>query len=196
MNILDAVKKLRFKTSAGMMECKNALKESGGDIEKAVDILRKKGIAKAAKKASRIAGQGLVESYIHTGNRIGVLLEVNCETDFVARNSDFRKMTKEFAMQVAAANPMYVAIENVPKESIEKEKDIYRSQIKGKPANVTEKIVEGKLTKYFSEVCLLEQPFIKDPNLKIKELLTQLIAKLGENVVVKRFMRFEVGEEY
>jgi len=196
MNILDAVKKLRFKTSAGMMECKNALKESGGDIEKAVEILRKKGIAKAAKKASRVAGQGLVESYIHTGNRIGVLLEVNCETDFVARNSDFRKITKELAMQVAAANPMYVAAENVPKESIEKEKEIYRSQIKGKPANVTEKIVEGKLTKYFSEVCLLEQPFIKDPNLKIKELLTQLIAKLGENVVVKRFIRFEVGEEY
>ncbi|MBL7072178.1 MAG: translation elongation factor Ts [Candidatus Omnitrophica bacterium] len=196
MNILEAVKKLRFKTSAGMMECKSALKESGGDIEKAVDILRKKGIAKAAKKASRIAGQGLVECYIHTGNRIGVLLEVNCETDFVARNGDFRKITKELAMQVAAANPMYVSIESVPKRSIEKEKEIYRSQIKGKPANVTEKIVEGKLSKYFSEVCLLEQPFIKDPNLKIKELLTQLIAKLGENIVVKRFTRFEVGEEY
>ncbi|MFH1394779.1 MAG: translation elongation factor Ts [Candidatus Omnitrophota bacterium] len=196
MSILDAVKKLRFKTSAGMMECKAALKEANGDIEKAVEVLRKKGIAKAAKKASRIAGQGLVESYIHTGNRIGVLLEVNCETDFVARNSEFRKITKELAMQVAAANPLYVSREEVPANAIEKEKEIFRSQIKDKPANVTEKIVDGKLDKYFSEVCLLEQPFIKDPNLKINELLTQLIAKLGENIVVKRFTRFEVGEEY
>ncbi len=196
MNILDEIKKLRFKTSAGMMDCKAALKEAGGDIEKAVAVLRKKGIAKAAKKASRIAGQGIIESYIHTGNRIGVLLEVNCETDFVARNSEFRKITKEIAMQVAAANPLYVSRECVPKDSIEREKDIYRSQVKGKPANVAEKIVEGKLDKYFSEACLLEQPFIKDPNFKINEIITQLIAKLGENIVVKRFTRFEVGEEY
>jgi len=196
MNILAEIKKLRFKTSAGMMDCKAALKEAGGDIEKAVAVLRKKGIAKAAKKASRIAGQGIVESYIHTGNRIGVLLEVNCETDFVARNSEFRKVTKEVAMQVAAANPLYVSRECVPKEMIEKEKDVYRSQVKGKPANVAEKIVEGKLDKYFSETCLLEQSFIKDPNFKINEIITQLIAKLGENIVVKRFTRFEVGEEY
>jgi len=196
MNILDEIKKLRFKTSAGMMDCKTALKEAGGDIEKAVAVLRKKGIAKAAKKASRIAGQGIIESYIHTGNRIGVLLEVNCETDFVARNSEFRQITKELAMQVAAANPLYVSRECVPKDSIEKEKDIFRSQVKGKPANVAEKIVEGKLDKYFSEACLLEQPFIKDPNFKINEIITQLIAKLGENIVVKRFTRFEVGEEY
>jgi len=196
MNILEEIKKLRFKTSAGMMDCKTALKEAGGDIEKAVAVLRKKGIAKAAKKASRIAGEGIVESYIHTGNRIGVLLEVNCETDFVARNSEFRKITKELAMQVAAANPLYVSRDSVPKDSIEKEKDIYRSQVKGKPANVIEKIVEGKLDKYFSEVCLLEQPFIKDPNVRINEIVTQLISKLGENIVVKRFMRFEVGEEY
>jgi len=195
MSILDAVKKLRFKTSAGMMECKEALKESGGDIDKAIEILRKKGIAKAAKKSDRVAGQGVIESYIHMGDRIGVLVEVNCETDFVARNNDFRKMTRELAMQVAAANPLYVTREEVPEASIEKEKDIARSQVKDKPDNVTEKIVDGKLEKYFSEVCLIEQPFIKDPNLRIKDLLTQIIATLGENIVVKRFVRFEIGEE-
>jgi len=196
MNILENIKKLRFKTSAGMMECKEALKEADGDIEKAIEILRKKGIAKAAKKSSRIAGQGVIESYIHTGNRIGVLLEVNCETDFVARNHEFKKLTRELTMQVAAANPLYVAREDVPEDSIEKEKDIFRTQVTGKPDNVVEKIVDGKLEKYFSEVCLLEQPFIKDPNMKIKEMLTQVIAKLGENLVVKRFVRYEVGEEY
>jgi len=196
MNILDAVKKLRFKTSAGMMECKEALKESGGDIEKAVEILRKKGIAKAAKKASRVAGQGAIESYIHMGNRIGVLVEVNCETDFVAKNHEFKKVVNELAMQVAAANPQYVSRDDIPADVIEKEKDIFRSQITGKPDNVAGKIVEGKLEKYFSEVCLIEQPFIKDPNLKIKDIVTQLIAKLGENIVVKRFVRYEVGEEF
>jgi elongation factor Ts len=195
MSIMDAIKKLRFKTSAGVMECKEALKESGGDIEKAVEILRKKGIAKAAKKSSRIAGQGLVESYIHMGNRIGVLVEVNCETDFVARNHDFKKIVKELTMQVAAANPLYVSREDVAEDAIEKEKEIFRSQVKDKPADVTEKIVEGKIEKYFSEVCLLEQPFIKDPNVKIKDLVTQLIAKIGENIVVKRFIRYELGEE-
>jgi elongation factor Ts len=195
MSVMDAIKKLRFKTSAGVMECKEALKESGGDIEKAVEILRKKGIAKAAKKSSRIAGQGLVESYIHMGNRIGVLVEVNCETDFVARNHDFKKIVKELTMQVAAANPLYVSREDVAEDAIEKEKEIFRSQVKDKPADVTEKIVEGKIEKYFSEVCLLEQPFIKDPNVKIKDLVTQLIAKIGENIVVKRFIRYELGEE-
>lgn len=196
MSILDAVKKLRIKTSAGMVECKEALKESGGDIEKAIVILRKRGIAKASKKSTREAGQGVIESYIHMGDRIGVLLEVNCETDFVARNTDFRKVTKEIALQVAASNPLYVTREEVPEVSIEKEKEIFRSQIKDKPDDVVEKIVDGKLEKYFSEVCLIEQPFIKDPNLKIKDLLTQLIATLGENIVVKRFVRFEIGEEY
>lgn len=196
MHILDAVKKLRFKTSAGMMECKEALKESGGDIEKAVEILRKKGSAKAAKKASRVTGEGVIESYIHTGARIGVLLEVNCETDFVARNADFRKVTKDIAMQIAAVNPLYVSKEDVPQGAMEKEKEIFRNQITGKSGNVVEKIVEGKLEKYFSEVCLIEQFFIKDPSLKIKDILTQLIAKLGENVVIKRFVRFEVGEEF
>jgi elongation factor Ts len=195
MSVMDAIKKLRFKTSAGVMECKEALKESGGDIEKAVEILRKKGIAKAAKKASRVAGQGLIESYIHMGNRIGVLIEVNCETDFVARNHDFKKVVKELAMQVAASNPLYVTKEDVTEDAIESEREIFRSQVKDKPENVTEKIVDGKLEKYFSEVCLLEQPFIKDPNVKIKDLITQLIAKIGENIIIKRFVRYELGEE-
>jgi len=196
MSIMDAVKKLRFKTSAGMMECKAALKEADGDIDKAIEVLRKKGIAKAAKKTSRVAGQGIIESYIHMGNRIGVLLEVNCETDFVAKNHDFRAFTKELVMQVAAANPMYVSREDIPAEVIEKEKEIGRIQVKDKPENVVEKIVDGKLEKYYSEVCLLEQPFIKDPNLRIKDILTQTIATLGENIVVKRFTRYEVGEEF
>ncbi|NQT32216.1 MAG: translation elongation factor Ts [Candidatus Omnitrophica bacterium] len=196
MSLMDAVKKLRFKTSAGMVDCKDALKESGGDIDKAVEILRKKGIAKAAKKATRIAGQGVIESYIHMGNRIGVLVEVNCETDFVARNNDFRKLTKEIAMQVAAANPLYVSKDEIPEDAIEKEKEIFRSQVKDKPAEVTEKIVNGKLEKYFSEACLIEQPFIKDPNVKIKDLITQTIATIGENIQIKRFARYEVGEEF
>ncbi|HPN73500.1 MAG TPA: translation elongation factor Ts [Candidatus Omnitrophota bacterium] len=194
MDLMEAVKSLRFKTSAGMVECKDALKEANGDIDKAVEILRKKGIAKAAKKTDRVTSQGVIESYIHMGDRIGVLLEVNCETDFVARTEDFRKLTKDIAMQVAAANPLYVTREEAPAEAIEKEKEIARAQIKDKPAPVVEKIVEGKLEKYYSETCLLEQPFIKDPNLKIKDLLTQAIAKTGENIVVRRFSRFEIGE--
>ena len=194
MNLMDAVKNLRFKTSAGMMECKDALKESNGDIEKAVDILRKKGIAKAAKKTERTAGQGVIESYIHMGDRMGVLLEVNCETDFVARTEDFRKLTKDIAMQVAAAHPLYVDRSEVAPEAIEKEKEIALAQIKDKPKAVAEKIVEGKLEKYYSETCLLEQPYIKEPSIKIKDLVTQAIAKTGENIVVKRFARFEVGE--
>ena len=157
--------------------------------------MRKKGIAKAAKKASRIAGQGVIETYVHMGNRIGVLVELNCETDFVARNHDFRKVAKELAMQVAAANPLYVTREEVTPDAVEKEKDIFRSQVTGKPEDVIEKIVDGKMEKYFSDVCLLEQPFIKDPNVKIKDLITQLIAKIGENIMIKRFVRFELGEE-
>ncbi len=196
MSMMDKIKKLRFKTSAGMMECKSALKEADGDIEKAIDVLRKKGAAKAAKKASRVAGQGMIESYIHTGNRIGVMLELNCETDFVARNAEFKSTARELAMQVAAASPAYVSRDEVPADIVEKEKDIYRSHTKGKPAEVTEKIVNGKLEKYFAETCLLEQPFIKDPNVKVNELITQLVSKLGENIMVKRFARFEVGEEF
>jgi len=196
MSFLEAVKKLRDKTSAGMMECKQALKEASGDVEKAIEFLRKNGIAKAEKKASRATGQGLVESYIHTGGRIGVLLEINCETDFVARGDDFKGLMKDLCMQIAAANPMYVRKEEVPQESIEKEKEIYRSQMKDKPENVVEKILDGKLAKYYSEVCLLEQPYIKDPNLKVNDLVTAVIAKLGENIVVRRFARFAIGEEF
>lgn len=195
MSFLEAVKNLRFKTSAGMMECKEALKEANGDIDKAVDILRKKGIAKAAKKASRVAGQGVIDSYIHTGNKIGVLVEVDCETDFVARNNDYRRLVKELTMQVAASNPLYVSRDEVPAEVIEKEKEVFRGQVTGKPAEVVEKIVDGKIEKYFSDVCLLEQPYIKDPNIRVKDLITQLIAVIGENIVVRRFIRFEVGEE-
>jgi len=196
MSTTEDIKKLRFKTSAGMMECKDALKESNGDIDKAIEILRKKGITKAAKKASRIAGQGIIETYVHTGGRIGVMLEVNCETDFVARNNEFKQLTKDLAMQVAAANPVYVSREEIPKEILEKEREIFASQIKDKPDNVVEKIVEGKITKYFSETCLLEQPFIKDPDKKVNELVASAIATLGENIVIKRFKRFEVGEEF
>ncbi|MFA6636733.1 MAG: translation elongation factor Ts [Candidatus Omnitrophota bacterium] len=194
MNLMDAIKDLRFKTSAGMMECKEALKEAKGDVGKAVEVLRKKGIAKAAKKTDRVAGQGVIESYIHMGDRIGVLLEVNCETDFVARTDNFRKLTKDIAMQIAASNPLYVDRSEVSELAIEKEKEIARAQIKDKPEAVVEKIVEGKLEKYYSETCLLEQPYIKDPNIRIKDLVTQSIATIGENIVVKRFARFEVGE--
>ena len=196
MSFLEAVKKLRDKTSAGMMECKQALKAASGDVEKAIEFLRKNGIAKAEKKASRTAGQGLVESYIHTGGRIGVLLEINCETDFVARGDDFKGLVKDVCMQIAAANPMYVSRDEVPQISIDKEKEIYRSQMKDKPEAVIEKILDGKLAKYYSEVCLLEQPYIKDPNLKVKDLVTAVVAKLGENIVVKRFARFALGEEF
>jgi elongation factor Ts len=195
MDFMEIVKDLRLRTSAGIMECKEALKESNGDIEKAIEILRKKGAAKASKKAVRAADQGMIESYIHMGNRIGVLLEVNCETDFVARNSDFRNAVKEIAMQIAASNPMYVTREEVPAELVEKEKEIHRSQIAGKPENVIEKIVEGKLEKFFSDVCLVEQPFIKDPNIRIKDMITNLIATIGENIVIRRFARFELGEK-
>ncbi|MBF0216139.1 MAG: translation elongation factor Ts [Candidatus Omnitrophica bacterium] len=194
MDQIEAVKELRFKTSAGMVECREALKESGWDIEKAVDILRKKGAAKAAKKASRSAGEGLVEAYIHTGGKIGVLIEVNCETDFVARNEDFKVFARDLAMQVAAVNPIYVSRENVPAADIEREKEVYRSQITGKPENVVEKILDGKLEKYFQDVCLLDQSFVKDPDKRIKDILAELVSKIGENIVVRRFTRYALGE--
>lgn len=195
MSELDAVKKLRDKTSAGMMDCKKALKEAGGKLEKAIEVLRKKGIAKAAKKSTRTAEQGVIESYVHMGGNIGVLVEVNCETDFVAKNDKFRELTKDLAMQVAAANPEYVSSEDVPEEIVNKEKEIIKTQIKDKPENVIDKIVEGKLKKYYSQVCLLEQPYIKDPDLTIRDLVTQTIAKIGENIVIRRFVRYEVGSE-
>ncbi len=198
--MIDVIKKLRETTGAGMMDCKNALKDAKGDVAKAVDILRAKGLAKAKKKSSRAAKQGLVHSYIHMGGKIGVLVEVNCETDFVARNDDFKAFTKDVAMQIAAVNPSFVKKEDVPKEIVDKEKDIIKAQLKEsggkkKPAQVIEKIVEGKLDKYYQEACLLEQPFIKDTNVKIKDLLTSLIAKIGENMSIRRFTRYQLGEE-
>lgn len=189
------VKTLRDKTNVGMMECKVALKESGGDIDAAVDILRKKGVAVAAKKQGRSAKDGLIQSYIHAGGKIGVMVEVNCETDFVAKNEGFEALCKDIAMHIAAANPLYVQREEVPQQELEKEKAIYKEQIKGKPENIIDKIVEGKVGKYYAEVCLLEQQFVKDPELSIKDLLTQKIAEIGENIQIKRFVRFQLGEE-
>lgn len=192
----DMVKELREKTGAGMMECKKALQESNGDFEKAVTVLRQKGLASASKKAGRTASEGLVSSYIHM-DRIGVLVEVNCETDFVARTEDFRNLVKDIAMHIAAANPVYISREQVPQETIEKEKEIYRAQITGKPPQVVEKIIEGKLEKFYNDTCLLDQVFIKDPEqkMKVKDLITEKIAKLGENIVVRRFARFQLGEK-
>lgn len=190
------VKELREKTSAGMMECKKALTESNGDFEKAIDYLRQKGLATAAKKASRSASEGLVSSYIHM-DKIGVLLEVNCETDFVAKTDDFKGLVKDISLHIAATNPSYLSREDVPQDVIEREKDIYRAQVANKPPQIVEKIVEGKLDKFFSDMCLLEQVFVKDPEqkLKIKELVTEKIAKLGENIVIRRFVRFQLGEK-
>ncbi|MCS7214664.1 MAG: translation elongation factor Ts [Thermodesulfovibrio sp.] len=188
------VKELREKTGAGMMECKKALEASGGDFNKAIEILRQKGLATAQKKASREAREGIIASYIHM-DKIGVMLELNCETDFVARNEEFRQLAKDIAMQIAAANPQYIQRQDIPQEVIEKEKEIYRSQIKGnKPPQVIEKIVEGKLEKFFEEMCLLEQPFIKDPEKKIKDLIAEKVAKFGENIMLRRFVRFQVGQ--
>ncbi|HHY14532.1 MAG TPA: translation elongation factor Ts [Firmicutes bacterium] len=190
------VKELREKTGAGMMDCKNALVAKDGDIEAAVDYLREKGLAAAAKKAGRIAAEGIVESYIHMGGRIGVLVEVNCETDFVAKTEDFHSLAKDIAMHIAAAKPEYVSREDIPEEVLEHEKNIYRTIAKneGKPEHIIDKIVEGRIDKYIEEICLLEQPFVKDTDLTIQELLTAKIAKIGENISVRRFARFERGE--
>jgi elongation factor Ts len=194
----EMVKRLREQTGAGVMDCKAALEATTGDFQGAVEYLRKKGLADAAKKAHREAREGLVASYIHAGGKIGVLVEVNCETDFVARTADFQQLVKDLAMQVAAANPGYVSREQVPDAVVDKEREIYRQQMAGqnKPAPVLEKIVDGKLEKFFAELCLLDQPFIKDASGKtrVKDLVDQATAKLGERVAVKRFMRFQVGE--
>uniref|UniRef100_A0A7C3MH59 Elongation factor Ts n=1 Tax=Dictyoglomus thermophilum TaxID=14 RepID=A0A7C3MH59_DICTH len=194
---IEMIKELRERTGAGVMEAKRALEEANGDMEKAVTILREKGVIKAAKKAGRIAKEGIIEAYIHTGEKLGVLVEVNCETDFVARTDEFRRLAKEIALQIAGMNPQYVSKEDVPQEVIEKEKEIYRTQLKneGKPDHVIEKIIEGKLEKFYEEVCLLEQPFVRNPEIKVKDLITEAISKLGENIVVRRFARFVVGEE-
>jgi elongation factor Ts len=188
------VKQLREKTNAGMMDCKRALTESGGDLEKAETILRTKGIAGASKKATRAAKEGIVASYIHLQGKVGVLVEVNCETDFVAKNANFREFVKDITLHVAAAHPLYVSREEVPAKTIEAERAIYEAQVKGKPANVVSKIVDGKLDKFYSTVCLLEQGFIKNPDQTIKELVSSRITELGENIVIRRFTRYLVGE--
>lgn len=192
----EMIKELREKTQAGMLDCKKALIECDGDMEKAVDYLRKKGLAAANKREGRIAKEGVIASYIHNNSKLGVLLELNCETDFVARNQDFQDLAKDLCMQVAASNPLYVAPEDVPANVLEREKEIYREQLKesGKPANVIEKIVEGKLAKFYSEVCLLEQEFIKDNKVIIKDLIKNKIATYGENITVGRFVRFQIGQ--
>ncbi|MBM7867139.1 translation elongation factor Ts [Heliobacterium gestii] len=190
------VKELRERTGAGMMECKKALAHTDGDMEKAVAYLRERGLAAAAKKASRVAAEGLVEAYIHGGGRIGVLVEVNCETDFVAKTDDYKALCKDIAMQIAAAKPEYVRREEVPTEQIEKEKEILRNQAlnEGKPAKIVDKMVEGRVEKFYKEICLLEQPFIKNPDVTVQQMITEAVAKIGENINVRRFVRFELGE--
>jgi len=188
------VKQLREKTNAGMMDCKRALTESGGDLEKAEAILRTKGIASAGKKASRATKEGIVASYIHLQGKVGVLVEVNCETDFVAKNENFRGFVKDITLHIAAAHPLYVSREDVPAQLVESERAIYEAQVQGKPANVVSKIVEGKLDKFYSTVCLLEQGFIKNPDQTIKELTAAKVAELGENILIRRFTRYSVGE--
>ncbi len=190
------VKELRERTGAGMMDCKKALVETDGDIEKAIDELRTKGLAKAAKKAGRIASEGLVLAYIHGGGRIGVLVEVNCETDFVAKTDEYKEFVKDIAMQVAAANPDYVRREEVPEEVLNREKEVLRAQAReeGKPENIVEKMLAGRIEKYYKEHCLLEQPFVKDPDKTIQDLVNEKISKIGENISIRRFVRYEVGE--
>jgi len=190
------VKELREKSGAPMMDCKNALAEAKGDMEQAFVLLRKKGMATAAKKATRVTSEGSVTSYIHAGGKIGVLLEVNCESDFVARTTDFQNLVHDIAMHIAAVDPKFVRREDVTPEAFEREKDIYRSQAAatGKPAPVVEKIVEGKMAKFYEEVCLLDQPFIKDQTISVQQLIASVIGKLGENISVRRFARFKVGE--
>jgi elongation factor Ts len=190
------VRELREKTGAGMMDCKKALAETGGNFEKAVDYLRQKGLATAAKRAGRVASEGRIGSYVHAGGKIGVMVEVNCETDFVAKTDDFQAFTKDIAMQIAASNPLFVRREEVPPETLEREREIYRIQAReaGKPEKILDKIIEGKLEKFFGEVCLMEQAFVKDTDITIQDLLNGLIGKLGEKIEIRRFSRFQVGE--
>ncbi len=191
------VKELRERTKAGMMDCKKALEESQGDMEKAIAWLRQKGLAVAAKRAGRATAEGIVASYIHAGGKLGVLVEVNCETDFVAKTDQFQEFAKDIAMQIAATNPVAIRREDVPEEFVEKEKQILINQAKetGKPDHIIEKIVQGRLEKMYKEVCLLEQPFVKNPDLTIQDLLNELIGKLGENITIRRFVRYQVGAE-
>jgi len=188
------VKELRDKSGAGMMDCKKALAATGGDMDKAIDELRKKGLAAAQKKSSRSTREGAIDSYVHAGGKIGVLVEVGVETDFVARSDPFREFTHDLAMQVAASSPLWVRRDEVPADVVEREKSIYREQAKGKPDKVVEKMLEGKLNKFFQEVCLMEQPFVKDPDRTIEQLRTDLVGVIGENIEVRRFVRFQLGE--
>lgn len=192
----NMVKELREKTGAGMMDCKKALAETGGDFQRALDYLRQKGLATAAKRAGRVASEGRVGSYIHAGGKIGVMVEVNCETDFVAKTDDFQAFAKDIAMHIAASNPSYIRREEVTADVLEREKEIYRAQARDakKPEKVMEKIVEGKLEKFYGEVCLVEQAFVKDPDITIQDLLNGLIGKLGEKIEIRRFTRYQVGE--
>ena len=185
---------LRKTTGAGLMDCKKALVETGGDFDAAVDLLRKKGVATAAKKAGRDASEGIIETYIHTGGKVGVMIELNCETDFVAKNEDFQAFARDICMHIAAAGPICVSREEVPEADLEKEREIAMAQAEGKPPQAIQKIVEGKLEKYFSQICLLDQPFVKDPDKSVKDLLTERIAAVGENMIVRRFARFAVGD--
>jgi elongation factor Ts len=187
------VSELREKTGAGLLDCKKALTEAGANMEEAITILRKKGTASAAKKADRTTKEGLIESYIHVGGKVGVLLEVNCETDFVARTDEFRAFCKDVCLQIAAANPLHVAREEVPETELAKEREIAVAQVQGKPPAAVQKIVEGKIEKFYSTVCLLDQPFVKLPEKTVKEILTEKIAKMGENIQVRRFMRYQLG---
>ena len=190
------VKQLREKSGAGMMDCKQALVECDADIDKAIDFLRKKGLATAQKRAGRAMTEGTIQSYIHMGGKLGVLVEVNCETDFVAKNEDFVQFAKNIAMHIAATNPLGVRPEDVPEETVQRERDIYQAQAveTGKPENVITKIVDGKLSKFFKENCLLNQPYVRDPDLTVEDVLNELIAKIGENITIKRFVRFQTGE--
>ena len=189
----DLIKELRDLTGAGILEIKQALEEAGSNKDKAVEILRKKGSLKLGKKADRVTKEGIVEAYIHPGSKVGVLLELNCETDFVARTEDFKNLAKDLALHVAAAAPQYISSADVPQEIQDKEKEIYKEQVKGKPEDVVGKILEGKLAKYFEEVCLLEQPFVKNPDKKVKDLIAEAVSKIGENSQVRRFSRFVLG---
>ena len=192
----EMVKELRERTGAGMMDCKKVLMECAGNMDKAIDLLREKGLAAAAKKASRVAAEGVVESYIHGGGRIGVLVEINCETDFVAKTDEFRQFTKDIAMHIAAANPQYLDKDEVPQEVLEHEKEILRNQAlnEGKPEKIVDKMVIGRVEKYYKEVCLLEQAFVKNPDISSRQLVTEKVAKIGENISIRRFVRFQLGE--
>ena len=192
----DAVKKLREKTGVGLMDCKEALKQSNGDMEKAMDYLREKGLAKLQKRMGKVASEGSIVSYIHTGGKIGAMVEVNCETDFVANTKEFQEFAKDIAMQITASNPLYVKREDVPQDVVEKEKEIYKKQAleSGKPEKILDKIAEGKLEKFYQEICLVEQSYIKNPDITVKELMEELVVKMGEKILINRFVRFQLGE--